>query len=262
MVRVALDDLLGGFSRFDVACSLAWSDLKARFERTLLGPLWVVVSNIMLVAGITVVFGALFNNPIREYVVYVSLGISIWTFLSTVTAESPNYLEMGRDIMFTYNLPWSLQILRRILVQIYILLIHMGVFLVVALIAGVNFTPIALLSGVGLLVCIVFAYGLALGFSSLGVRYRDLAHAIASVMVFLFLFTPVFWTVSSLGESRMSVALFNPVYHLIEIVRAPIIAPGTAGLSWIVACCSTAASLIWGVLVYASRRRDLAAWMQ
>ena len=262
MFKYAVSDLASSIWRIDVAAAIAWNDLRARFERTLLGPFWIVISNVMLVAGITVVFGALFNNPIQEYVVYVSLGITVWTFLSSIVSEGPNYLYLGRDMLFTFSQPWSLQILRRIILQVIILLLHIFVFAAVILLFQVELTPYALLSVLGIIINIVFAYGLSLGLSAIGSRYRDLSHALGSVMVFLFLFTPVFWNVEALGEARFSVVMFNPFYHLIEVVRGPIVSPGFEVINWVVASFTALITLLVGISVYVGRRKEMAAWLQ
>ena len=68
-----------------------------------------------------------------------------------------------------------------------------------------------------------FGYGIALIIASFGVRYSDLGHALESIMLFLFLFTPVFWLESDLGATRSAVVQYNPLFHLLDIIRTPIL---------------------------------------
>ena len=123
------------FPKWDLALSLAWQDIKDRFSRTVLGPFWIVISNAMLVIGITIVFGALFKTPIADFLVYVALGIALWTFLSTVMTGASSYLESGKNILFTYNVPWSMQITRKVFVEGIVLAIHLLVAIPVILVA-------------------------------------------------------------------------------------------------------------------------------
>ena len=192
-----------------IALRLALNDTRSRFNRTILGPFWIVISNMALVIGITVVFGGIFNRPIREFVVYVAFGIATWGFTSGIITSSSNYLVGGKSLIFTYDMPWSVQILRNVLSQMIVYFVQIGIGIVVSLIAlGLPsiWAPIIIL---GIFINFVAGCGLALIISTLGARFRDLSHALSSVMLFLFLFTPVFWSEDALGETRAATVSYT-----------------------------------------------------
>ena len=187
--------------RWGLALSLARQDIRDRFTRTVLGPFWIVISNAALVGGIAVVFGGLFNAPIADYVTYVALGIATWTYISTVMTGSSKYFESGKNILFTYDLPWSMQITRRVLVEAMVFGIHLLVAIPIVLYTQTDLGLVSLFSIIGVFINLVFGYGIALIIASFGVRYSDLGHALESIMLFLFLFTPVFWLETDLGAT-------------------------------------------------------------
>ena len=250
------------FPKWDLALSLALQDIRDRFARTVLGPFWIVISNAMLVVGITIVFGALFKTDVADFVVYVALGIALWTFISTIMTGASSYLESGKNILFTYNLPWSMQITRKVFVEAIILGIHLLIAIPVILITQSDLGLISLVILPGVLLNLIFGYGLALIIASFGVRYSDLSHALESVMLFLFLFTPVFWLESALGPTRSIFIHYNPLFHFLEIVRAPILDQAIPIDSFVIAFVLAALTLCVGIFVYNKRKGQIGMWMQ
>lgn len=256
----------GGFGKYfpkwGLALSLAVQDIKDRFSRTVLGPFWIVISNAMLVIGITIVFGALFKTDVADFVVYVALGIALWTFISTVMTGASHYLESGKNILFTYNLPWSMQITRKVFVEGIILAIHLMLAIPVILIAQKNLGLVSFVALPGVLLNLVFGYGLALIIASFGVRYSDLSHALESIMLFLFLFTPVFWLESALGPTRSIFVHYNPLFHFLEVVRAPVLEQAVPMDSFIISGVIALVTLLLGLFIYNKRKGQIGMWMQ
>ena len=71
-------------------------------------------------------------------------------------------------------------------------------------------------------------------FGILGARYRDLVEVFNAVIRIAFLATPVIWMPGEgMTRSVMSAFLiYNPFYHFIEVVRAPMLGQSPALLSW------------------------------
>ena len=120
------------------------------------------------------------------------------------------------------------------------------VFVVVAAVFAVwpGWTGLLALPGLALLCLNGIWAGLLLGIVS--ARFRDVPPIITSVVRICFFVTPIIWT-PELLPARTLVLDANPFFHLVEVVRAPLLGqmPGLA--SWI------------AVLVYDGRRlaRDL-----
>jgi len=250
------------FPKWGLALSLALQDIRDRFSRTVLGPFWIVISNAMLVIGITIVFGALFKTDVADFVVYVALGIALWTFISTVMTGSSSYLESGKNILFTYNLPWSMQITRKVFVEAIILGIHLLIAIPIIFITQKHLGVVSFVAIPGGFLNLIFGYGLALIIASYGVRYSDLSHALESVMLFLFLFTPVFWLESALGATRSVFVHYNPLFHFLEVVRAPVLEQSVPVDSFIIGGVIAVLTLGAGLIIYNRRKGQIGMWMQ
>jgi ABC-2 type transport system permease protein len=53
-------------------------------------------------------------------------------------------------------------------------------------------------------------------------RFRDIPPIVTNLIQVAFFFTPVMWSPEIIGD-RSWIAEYNPLYHIIEIVRAPLL---------------------------------------
>ena len=106
------------------------------------------------------------------------------------------------------------------------------IFVIVAVIFGVwpGWTGLLALPGLALLCLNCIWVGLFLGIVS--TRFRDVPPIVASVVRILFFVTPIIW-MPELALGRALVLDFNPFFHLIELVRAPLLGKAPGMLSWV-----------------------------
>jgi ABC-type polysaccharide/polyol phosphate export permease len=92
-------------------------------------------------------------------------------------------------------------------------------------------------------------------------RFRDMQQLIASLVQISMFVTPIFWPPESLhGMGRRFFVDFNPLYHMIDIVRAPLIGNVPASESYIATL--VVAVVGWAItyLAFSRFRRRLAYW--
>jgi lipopolysaccharide transport system permease protein len=64
-------------------------------------------------------------------------------------------------------------------------------------------------------------------------RFRDILPIVGNIIQVAFFFTPVMWSPDILKD-RAWVADYNPLYHLIELIRAPVLGQPIQTNSWLV----------------------------
>lgn len=256
----AINDYAGGLARVHAWSLLAWDDVRGRYRRTMLGPLWLTLSHAIFVAGLAVSFSIILHQPMGEYFVYLAAGMTIWMFISNSLLEAPTIFQRGQNLLFSYDLPASIHIFRAVLGQSIMFAHHMLVYLA-ALLFVRNVTNIYTLWAIpAFLVLVTAAVGWSTILSLLGARYRDLAPAIAAVTQMMFMLTPIFWERTHLEHAQWF-ALVNPLYHLIEILRAPLLGHPPDPLNWGVTLGLTAILVAVAILLYARMRRNLSYWL-
>ena len=72
--------------------------------------------------------------------------------------------------------------------------------------------------------------------------------------------TPIMWPVSAISDARL-IAEINPFYHLIELVRAPLLGSAPDPLSWLVVPAMCVGGFGLAAFVLARAHRRLVYWL-
>lgn len=218
----ALDDLYGGLQAYHVWGLLGWQDIRQRYRRSLLGPFWLTISTGIMVSAIGFLYSKIFGQPVEEYVPYLAVGVVVWNFLSATINESCTAFVGSEQIIKQVKLPLTVHVVRTVFRNL-IIIAHNSLILVLvqlvfqkgSVLAWAYVVPAIFLVAVntlwiGMLLAIFCA------------RFRDIPLIIVNIVQIAFFLTPIIWGIEQLGD-RVWFAYVNPFFHLIEIVRAPLL---------------------------------------
>jgi len=220
--RTALADIGQALREWELWFTMAWQDIKQRYRGSMLGPFWVTISMGVQVAAWSIVFGQLFGASLAEYIPYLTLGSLVWSWMSSSVNESTQLFVMAQRYVKQIRLPVTLFIFRLIARNTIVLGHNFVVYIIVALIVGLNPGWHALMALPGLFLGMINLFWIGLFFGMLGARFRDFPQIVTSIITVMFLLTPILWEPAQLGGKRYFVVDYNPVYYFIEIVRAPL----------------------------------------
>jgi ABC-type polysaccharide/polyol phosphate export permease len=221
----ATQDLLGGLLRLELWSRLGWLDIKRRYRRTVLGPFWGSCTLAIYTLAVGVVGAGIFHQDVTFYLPYLSSGMIAWTLISTIILESGSLLVAGgplfRNVRFEYSVLAYALVWRNFVIFLH----NLVVFFAIALVLNpklIGFPTLLVVPGVALV--LVNGVWIALLAGILCLRYRDIQPIIQMVIQICTLVTPIFWTPTSLQGHRAFVFVnLNPIYRLIELVRAPLL---------------------------------------
>ena len=262
MISNDFKDIFDGFRKYRTAIWLAGEDMRTRYTRTALGPWWGVLSNIIFVIAIGVTFGALFGQPLPEFLPYVAASMACWTFINSTVTDAPISFVRGAGIVTSFPIPLSTMAIRTVADK-FALFAH---FIVVYAVLAIWFkVPVTFLSFLlffpAMFIYAIASFGFSLGLGMLGARYRDISPALGSVMMLAFMITPIFWQKMIMTKENRWIVDYNPFYHFIEIGRAPLLGYEATLTNWFVAGSLSVVILISGALIFASMRRKIYYWM-
>ena len=226
----------------------------------MLGPFWLTISMGVLVGALGTLYGVLLRVEIADYVPFLALGFIIWTLISGVITDGCNAFISAEGIIKQVGLPLSVHVYRLLWRNLLILCHNAVVFVIVAAIFTVWPGWAGLLAFPGLvLLCLngIWA-GLLLGI--LSARFRDVPPIVASVVRILFFVTPIIW-MPELMPGRAMVLDFNPFFHLVEVVRAPLLGQVPGLVSWIAVLGITLAGWLLTFEFFRRYRRRIAYWV-
>ncbi len=259
---IAFSDIAAATRRYTLVGMLGWQDVRQRYRRSALGPFWLTISMGVMIGTIGVVFGQIFKSPMAEFFPFLAIGMILWSFISAVITDGCTSFIAAEGIIKQLPIPLFVHILRVIWRNTLILAHNIVIFPLVLLAVGKPISWIVLISIPGLLLAVVNLTWMALILAILCARYRDLPQIVGSVLQVVFYLTPIMW-MPNLLPSRAGIYLLdsNPVYHLLEIIRAPLLGQLPSTMNWIVSLVLALVGWSMAVAVYGRYKRRIAYWL-
>lgn len=261
-VSIAITDLKRSRKKIYLALMLGWQDIKQRYRRSKLGPFWLTISMGVMIGMIGIVFGQVLNTPMDEYLPFLSTGIILWTCFSTSVMEGSTSFIDAQGMIRQLNLPLSLYPIRVLWRNVVIcghnIIILPFVFLIVG--RGINWEILWLLPGFIVLVWNMFWASLLLG--TFCTRFRDMPQIVNSLMQVFFYVTPIIWMPGVLNARSASLLVDpNPVYHLVQLVRAPILGSSPTILNWVVSISIALIGSFVTLWFFGKYKKRIAYWL-
>jgi len=205
-----------------VAAYFAWTETRARYRRSVLGPLWITLGTLIGSLGLAFVWATILNSNVDEFIPYITIGIVLWQVVSGAITEAAG--NFYRNITTFQERPmspyfFSYQLTFKGLVS----LAHSLPFIILILVAmGTDLRGTELWAIPGILILFGHIFWITHLIAFLGARYRDLDPMLSNLMPIIFFLTPILYDAERLGDFRF-LADFNPFTYLIDVVRGPLI---------------------------------------
>jgi len=261
-ITVAVGDVEAAIKHYNLVGMLGWQDVLQRYRRSALGPFWLTISMGVMIGTIGIVFGQIFKSPIEEFLPFLAIGIILWGFISVVISEGCTGFITAEGIIKQLPIPLFVHILRVVWRNVIILGHNMIIFPMVLLIVGKPLSWVALISVAGFVLLVFNLVWVALILGVFCARYRDMPQIIASILQVFFYLTPIMWMPTLLpGRASLFLLDLNPFYHLLEIVRAPLLGQAPSSLNWIVSLSLAVIGWAVALVFYGKFKSRIAYWL-
>ena len=228
------------------------SDLRSRWRRSFFGALWSIIQPLGMTLLLAVVFSKLFHSNIYTYAPYILSGIIVWECVTTcVTGGALAFVQADAYIKQCRH-PLAIYTLRTVLASLMVLgLASLALFgwSAVVLPQHVGWHWLAALAAVPMLGLILWPLATLLAYT--GARFRDVPHATGLVMQALWFVSPVYFETRMFRQGGLDALVdYNPVYHLLQLLRAPLLEgqwPTAANYGFPLLAAAAFALLAWRV---------------
>jgi len=261
-VRGGLADLRAGLKQWPIWWTLPIERIKASYRRTYLGMLWMTLTTVVFVAGLSLLFGVLMGQDLKTFIPYVAIGFIGFTWMIGLISGGADSVTNNAAWIQTTPGPlsvYSLQSLTRPTFQFLHDCIAIALVIVVFQIS-LGWSLVVLPLALALILINGVAIGLWLG--PLCAHYRDVGQLVDVVTRVLFFFTPVFWVTTEMDrEQLVLLAGWNPLTYFLQLFRSPLLGewPGIdsliGALSW------TVVNVALGLWFFGRNRTRLAYWL-
>ncbi|MDL9937674.1 ABC transporter permease [Gordonia sp. ABSL1-1] len=263
----AIRDLRDGLNNRELWLHLGWQDIKQRYRRSVLGPLWITIATGVTAVAMGLLYGELFGQDIKVFLPYVALGFIFWNFIQSSILDGAEVYAKNEGLIKQLPAPVSVHVYRVVWRQSIIFAHNVVIIVAIFIIFPPPMHWSILLVFPAIALYLLNAVWVAIVFGILSTRFRDIGQLLTTVVQLIFFMTPIIWSTQSLGSttgeesSRLRIVEINPMYHYLEIARGPLLGEHVDFYHWAIVIGCTLLGWTAGLLVLRNYRARVAYWV-
>jgi ABC-2 type transport system permease protein len=264
--RKTFEDISGGIGQRTLWLHLGLQDIKQKYRRSAIGPLWITISMGMMVTALGLLYSQLFQTPLAQKLPDVAVGFIVWAFISGCVLEGAEVFISNEGLIKQMPAPLTVHIFRLVWRQTLYFAHNMIVYVAILAIFRwpMHWTVITVIPGFALLM--VNGVWVAMLCGVIATRFRDIPPIVGSFINMAMPMTPIMWNVSDITKNpnsawRSSIADLNPFYHYIEILRDPLLGEKQLMYHWVTVLACTVVGWAMTLLVLRNYRARVSYWV-
>ena len=195
-------------------------DFKKRYNRTVLGIVWSVLSPLLMLSVVAVIFGNFFGRSIEHYVIYLFSGQIIFNYFTEATNEGMLALVSNSSIFTKINVPKYLFLFSKNVSAIINFLIILFIYFFFVLLEGISFTWEFVLLIYPIVCLIIINVGIGLILSALYIFFRDIQYLYRIFTQVVMYGSAIFYSIDILPQHLQMLFYCNPVFVCITYFRS------------------------------------------
>lgn len=245
-----------------LATTLGWQDIKQAYRRSALGAFWITIGMAVTIATIGIVFSQIFKASLQSYLPFLALGIIIWGFISLTLTDACQMFIASESIIKQLKIPFVMFALRTLWKNVITLGHNLAILPVVMFVFGLGFSFASILAIPGLILLVVNVGWVSVFLGLISARYRDFPAIVNSLLTIGFYVSPVMWspTLLPIGTAHVLLGL-NPVHHLLQVVRQPLLGQMPTLINWAVVIIFAAVGWTCAALALRKWQSRIAYWV-
>lgn len=241
----------------------SWLDIVIRYRRTQLGLIWILLAFAFFVVLMGIKYAYLMGRDPHWFLPYLGIGYMVWRFIVmvvndavTTLATHRSYIMDGRTRLTDYLLrslsKATFSFIFAVIVMVFVLLWSNTISVLTLLTLCITF-PLLLINMMWIGVCVSF----------FGARYPDTQEFVGTVLMAGFLLTPIIWDISAFPPDtlRGQITRLNPAFHLVEVIRAPILGHAPENNSILIVIGMAIVGWMLAALMYRRYARFVPLWI-
>jgi lipopolysaccharide transport system permease protein len=254
-------DWAGLWQYRDLLALLVQREFTAKYQQTILGPVWFIINPLINAVVFTVLFSRIIGIPtdgVPPMLFYLG-GQLAWNYFANVLGTTGNSLAGNAGIFSKVYFPRLIPPLAMCGSSLIAFFVQLGVFLVFWLYHyfaapfGATFHFSWLIALLPLLLLQTAALGLGIGLilSAVTAKYRDLQQLTGYLLQIGMYATPVIYPLSRIPEHWRWAVNLNPMTSIVELTRVILLGVGNVTLAGhAVSLAFTIGILAGGIVLY------------
>lgn len=257
----AISDLRDAVVGWRVWFFIGWFDVKQRYRRSMLGPLWMTLNMGVQVAALGFLMGFLTRNITGEFLPWVSISLVTWNYMSSSINDGSMTFILNNGSILQSSRPLSVWVLLTVWKN-NIVFWHSLIIFIIFSFSYQHFPTFEwLLFFPGMLLLTINLLWMCLVVAIISTRYRDLPMIISNLFTALFWLTPIFYYPEQMTGVRGVMIEVNPFTHLLNVVRDPLMGRGLEIESWIISLLMAVIGWTLTMYLFSRTRHKIAYWL-
>ena len=220
---IAYRDILETIRLSPIWIHAGWIDVIWRFRRTRLGPFWHTLGLAAFVLVMGTIWSTVLHQSPKHYFQYVTTGMISWGLIASFITEATGIYIQGQATALSMRFPFAAFAAAHVWRALLMFCHHFVFYVFIMIITWTSPGWTGLLVIPALVLLAANGIWMSILSATMCLRWRDLGLAIFSGMQIAIFVTPIFWPKELLGPNLAFAADFNPLYHLVAIMRDPLI---------------------------------------
>lgn len=232
----------------------SWLDIVTKYRRTRLGIAWIFLPVAIFVGAIGSIYSRIMGHDPAFYIPYLATGYVVWRFMVQCTNESASILRGHKPFIMDGRIRLTDFVLRSLAKAFFYFVCSL-----VVVFAALWWSPdmhwasmFTMLLTFPLVIVNMMWWSTCM--SLIGARHPDAGEMVNTMLRFGMLLTPILWVGERFEQGSWGwwAIHLNPAYHLINIVRDPVLGQAVDQSSLVFVGVMTL--LGWGLAIALYRR--------
>jgi ABC-type polysaccharide/polyol phosphate export permease len=259
--RVALVDVIAGMLAVDIWGRLGWRETKRRYRRTVFGPFWTTVGLALFVTCLGLVWANLWNRDPKVYLPYLTSGMLCWVMFSTICMDGCVTFIVAEKLLRQLRISYTLLACANVWRNAVLFFHNLTIYVLVCIYAGLGIKWPMLLVIPGFLLFSLNAVWISIFLGAMCARYRDVQQLVGTLLQISLFLTPIFWSPDQLTGRTAVLAQLNPMYHLVAVIREPLLGKAPELSHWLVVGLITVVGWTLTIQMLTKIRQRIVYWL-
>jgi lipopolysaccharide transport system permease protein len=238
--------------------TLTLVDLKNRYQNTVLGFLWSLLSPLLMALVLFFVFRYWYRQE-PNFAGYLLVGLMSWRFFALGTTSSIYTVVSKASLVTKVYIPREILVLSNMLSNLISSLLEFLIIIPFLYFAAGSLPLTVILFPLIFLIYFWFVYGIALFLAALYVFFRDINQIWEVLTMMIFFLCPIFYPLTSISEFMQQFYLLNPITQFMIIYRDVMVyGQLPTAYSLIIAVSAAVISYVIGRFTFAKLQRRFA----
>lgn len=256
----AADDLRIGISGWRLSHLLAWQEIKQRYRRSTLGPIWLTLSYGVQMLAMGILGSWLLKIPVEKYMPYVCAGMSTWGLIVTTVNDGGMLFVSAGSYLTQVKRPYTIYLVQTVWRNVILFAHNFVVYILIAIYFLVKPSISIFLWPLALLLVLISLGWMSLVIGIISARYRDVPMIVQSMFAVLFWVTPLMYMPEQLGDKAYIID-YNPFTHMVALVRTPLLGGIPTLNDWLTVAAFGVVGWIGTFLFFARFRARIIYWL-